>query len=177
MLSCSTMMIVTIVKGSLALSLGLVGALSIVRFRAAIKEPEELCFLFLAIGIGLGFGASVGLGLFSPEPYIPIVTFAFLSVILFFRRRFAKDDTGGDYHLLVASRNPQSVGHGSIQDVISGNTQQASLKRLDESTDVLEASYQVHFTGPNQLEACRRALLGLGEGLTVSLIDNRGLGN
>jgi len=47
-----------IVKSSLALSLGLVGALSIVRFRAAIKEPEELIYLFLIIAIGLGCGAN-----------------------------------------------------------------------------------------------------------------------
>ena len=46
-----------IVKNSLALSLGLVGALSIVRFRAAIKEPEELVYLFLVIAAGLGCGA------------------------------------------------------------------------------------------------------------------------
>ena len=44
-------------KSSLALSLGLVGALSIVRFRAAIKEPEELVYLFLVIATGLGCGA------------------------------------------------------------------------------------------------------------------------
>ena len=53
----TTCLVITIVKASLALSLGLVGALSIVRFRAAIKEPEELAFLFLTIAIGLGFGA------------------------------------------------------------------------------------------------------------------------
>ncbi len=52
------MLIITIVKSSLALSLGLVGALSIVRFRSAIKEPEELAYLFLCIAIGLGLGAS-----------------------------------------------------------------------------------------------------------------------
>jgi len=46
-----------IVKNSIALSLGLVGALSIVRFRAAIKEPEELIYLFLVIAVGLGCGA------------------------------------------------------------------------------------------------------------------------
>ncbi|MFT6200422.1 MAG: chromate transport protein ChrA, partial [Vicingaceae bacterium] len=45
-LAFTTMLIITIVKSSLALSLGLVGALSIVRFRAAIKEPEELAFIF-----------------------------------------------------------------------------------------------------------------------------------
>jgi hypothetical protein len=57
MITMTTMLIITIVKASLALSLGLVGALSIVRFRAAIKEPEELAYLFLAIAIGLDFGA------------------------------------------------------------------------------------------------------------------------
>jgi len=43
----TTLLIITIVKSSLALSLGLVGALSIVRFRTPIKEPEELAYLFI----------------------------------------------------------------------------------------------------------------------------------
>ena len=56
-LGVTTCIIIMIVKSSLALSLGLVGALSIVRFRAAIKEPEELVYLFLVITAGLGCGA------------------------------------------------------------------------------------------------------------------------
>jgi len=57
-LAVATCIVIMIVKSSLALSLGLVGALSIVRFRAAIKEPEELVYLFLIIAIGLGCGAN-----------------------------------------------------------------------------------------------------------------------
>jgi hypothetical protein len=57
LLASVTTVVITIVKFSLALSLGLVGALSIVRFRAAIKEPEELVYLFLVIAIGLSMGA------------------------------------------------------------------------------------------------------------------------
>ena len=56
-LGVTTCIIIMIVKNSLALSLGLVGALSIVRFRAAIKEPEELVYLFLIITSGLGCGS------------------------------------------------------------------------------------------------------------------------
>jgi uncharacterized membrane protein YhiD involved in acid resistance len=56
-LSLTTTLVISIIKSSLALSLGLVGALSIVRFRTAVKEPEELMFLFIAITIGLGVGA------------------------------------------------------------------------------------------------------------------------
>lgn len=58
LLSITTCTVIIIVKYSLALSLGLVGALSIVRFRAAIKEPEELVYLFLTIALGLSFGAN-----------------------------------------------------------------------------------------------------------------------
>jgi len=57
-LGITTCIVITIVKSSLALSLGLVGALSIIRFRTAIKEPEEISYLFICIGIGLGLGAS-----------------------------------------------------------------------------------------------------------------------
>jgi len=49
--------IIAVVKSSLALSLGLVGALSIVRFRTPIKDPEELIFLFICIALGLSLGA------------------------------------------------------------------------------------------------------------------------
>ena len=57
LISTATCLIIFVVKSSLALSLGLVGALSIVRFRTAIKDPEELIFLFVSIGLGLASGA------------------------------------------------------------------------------------------------------------------------
>ncbi|NLS92168.1 MAG: DUF4956 domain-containing protein [Planctomycetaceae bacterium] len=61
LLTLVTIGVICVVKSSLALSLGLVGALSIVRFRAAIKEPEELVYLFLCIGVGLALGAGLPL--------------------------------------------------------------------------------------------------------------------
>ena len=51
-------LIITEIKTSIALSLGLVGALSIIRFRTPIKEPVELAYIFIAIAIGLGLGAN-----------------------------------------------------------------------------------------------------------------------
>lgn len=57
LISSATCLIIFVVKSSLALSLGLVGALSIVRFRTAIKDPEELIFLFVSIAFGLSAGA------------------------------------------------------------------------------------------------------------------------
>ena len=54
LIAATTMLVIFVVKSSIALSLGLVGALSIVRFRTPIKEPEELIYLFVAIAIGIG---------------------------------------------------------------------------------------------------------------------------
>lgn len=76
-LSGAIFLVIVIVKSSLALSLGLVGALSIVRFRTPIKEPQELLYLFIAIGIGLGYGANQTL------PTTVIVTLLFLYLIFF----------------------------------------------------------------------------------------------
>lgn len=58
LLAVTTTVIISVVKFSFALSLGLVGALSIVRFRAAIREPEELVYLFIIISIGISSGAN-----------------------------------------------------------------------------------------------------------------------
>ena len=49
--------IITVIQSSLALSLGLVGALSIIRFRTAIKEPEQLIYLLMSTGIAIGAAA------------------------------------------------------------------------------------------------------------------------
>jgi len=59
MVAMATTLVILTIKSSLALSLGLVGALSVIRFRTPIKEPEELAYLFLAVGLGVGMGAEV----------------------------------------------------------------------------------------------------------------------
>lgn len=90
LLSMITLLVISVVKSSLALSLGLVGALSIVRFRTAIKDPEELIFLFFAIAIGLGLGA---------DQRIPtLVSFAFMMGYLLIRKILNKS-------LKLSSRN------------------------------------------------------------------------
>jgi len=54
-------MIMMAIGSNIALSLGLVGALSIVRYRSVIKDPKDLTYLLVAIGIGLTAGANVWL--------------------------------------------------------------------------------------------------------------------
>lgn len=58
-LSLVTTLVIMAVTSNVVLSLGMVGALSIVRFRAAIKEPIEIVFLFWAIAVGIVIGAGM----------------------------------------------------------------------------------------------------------------------
>ena len=92
-LAAVTCLVITVIKFSLALSLGLVGALSIVRFRTPIKEPEELIYLFLAIAIGLGFGA----GQILPSGIITISIF----LIIWFFVGNQNNHTSSEYNLVI----------------------------------------------------------------------------
>jgi len=86
-LAIITTLVITVIKFSLALSLGLVGALSIVRFRAAIKEPEELVYLFFVIAIGLANGANQ----FLLSIFATILISIFLFIRSFYFRKKNKD--------------------------------------------------------------------------------------
>ncbi|MDC0531508.1 DUF4956 domain-containing protein, partial [Alphaproteobacteria bacterium] len=87
-------LVITVVKSSLALSLGLVGALSIVRFRTPIKEPEELGFLFLTIAVGLGFGAGFQL-------VTTVVVLAILIFLRIFSGKISANAERGEYTLIL----------------------------------------------------------------------------
>ena len=74
----TTLLVISVVKSSLALSLGLVGALSIVRFRTPIKEPEDLAYLFICIAAGVGLGAGAVLATSMAIIFILVVFTIFL---------------------------------------------------------------------------------------------------
>jgi len=111
-LGITTTIVITIVKSSLALSLGLVGALSIVRFRAAIKEPEELVFLFLIIATGLGCGAG--------QLKITSIGIAFSLVAIFLYSQFYKKNKLKYSEILnLAVIKNKSMGEKEINELIT----------------------------------------------------------
>ena len=78
-----TTLIILAVTSNLVLSLGMVGALSIVRFRTAIKEPLDIAFLFWAISAGIVLGA----GLIP----LAIIGSLFIGLMLFIRKQKSTD--------------------------------------------------------------------------------------
>ncbi len=161
----TTMLIITIVKTSLALSLGLVGALSIVRFRAAIKEPEELTYLFFTIAIGLGLGANYRA--------IVIVAFAILMGIVWVRFWLGRSNNKKqNLFLTVSSTQPQKVQLSDIQNAIREILPVADLKRFDESKDHIETGYLVEINDPDDIQQIKNKLKEFSDEIQVTFVDH-----
>ena len=128
-LGITTTIVITIVKSSLALSLGLVGALSIVRFRAAIKEPEELVYLFLVIAIGLGCGAG--------QIYITVIGTLFALVSIYIFKKFYTKNNLKNFDKLnlaiISEKNLSEAEINNLIDNISGSTNRLELVSLSKS--------------------------------------------
>ena len=72
----TTLLILTVVS-NIVLSLGMVGALSIVRFRTAVKEPMDIAFLFWAIAVGIVLAAGLLVLAVGGSLFIGVVLLAF----------------------------------------------------------------------------------------------------
>jgi len=121
LIGLTVFLVITVVKSSLALSLGLVGALSIVRFRTPIKEPEELGYLFLTIGVGLGFGAGF-------EITTIIITLSILVYLYFSSERNRNDKISGEYTI---SLNVLNTNYNDCCQLIEKNTIGSKIIRTE----------------------------------------------
>lgn len=169
LLAVTTTLVISIVKSSLALSLGLVGALSIVRFRAAIKEPEELVFLFLAISIGLGLGA----GQAAATGVALLIVFAFLAA----RQLRGPGPSGAGSNLFLTLHSTgRTLGASQINTLLKECGGAGTLRRLEDSAEAVEASFAVSFTDTTKLEEFTRKVRGLDAQARVSFVEDRGHG-
>jgi hypothetical protein len=167
----TTVLIISIIKSSLALSLGLVGALSIIRFRTPIKEPEELAYLFMAIAMGLGLGANrIALTLVSS---LSILTF--MAIFKWKRNKVENknlylsidwQDKGGE--------NPEQYLE-RLNDILIKHLKKSDLRRFDARKESVEATYLVKIIDPNNLnklvEELRRTFPEIG----VTFIDQNNM--
>ena len=168
LVAMTTVLIISVVKSSLALSLGLVGALSIVRFRAAIKEPEELAYLFLNIAIGLGLGAD--------QRVVTVVAFAVI-VTLIALLRFGRTSStpGHNLYMTVDSTHPEKISLERIVEIMRRHFTGIDLRRFDESSEALEASFRVEFEDFGRLEEVKNELLAAQRNLKVTFLDVQGV--
>jgi hypothetical protein len=169
LLILTTVLIITVVKSSLALSLGLVGALSIVRFRTPIKEPEELAYLFIAIASGLGLGA---------DQILPTVVAVVLILIVVGAQRWSREGNEQTNLYLSVDFNSTDGDQPSIDAlglIVSRHVDAHDLRRLDSRDDSMEVTYFLNVTAPEKISALVEDLRRSFPGIGVTFIDQNQL--
>jgi uncharacterized membrane protein YhiD involved in acid resistance len=165
-------LIISVVKSSLALSLGLVGALSIVRFRTPIKEPEELAYLFMAIAMGLGLGA---------DQTVPVVisALAILTAVAGFRWQARNIESK---NLFLSITTPASSGdeNGSgilqaLNEVVQRHVNAGDVRRVDVRDSGVEVVYFLDLAGTGELASLMDELRGAFPGVGLTFIDQNRL--
>ena len=136
LLCLTTILIISIIKSSLALSLGLVGALSIVRFRTAIKEPEELIYLFIAIAIGIGLGA---------DQRLPtIISICILVILMIVSKLGRVGRKRQDLYLSIqVPDSDESSSLDVVNDALLKHARAVDMRRLDRRDQTLQLTYYV----------------------------------
>lgn len=165
-LALVTFLVIMIVKTSLALSLGLVGALSIVRFRAPIKDPMELTFIFIAIAIGLGTGAG--------KPLITgFVVFIIIGADFVRIQFFSKQEIHGKTLLIDV---PAGEGTQIMDDVLNLLRQEIGslrLTRLELGEANLSVVAQLDAVSDEALSGALAKIKGLDSRAECSVFDNK----
>ena len=164
-IALTTALVITIVKASLALSLGLVGALSIVRFRTPIKEPEELAYLFLAIATGLGMGAD--------QRLVTAIAVLLILAVLTGRALAKKDSSYPNLYVNIQlPEQPADDGlFRGLLDLVAAQTDAAELRRFDSGEGSLAATFYVDCKDEERLLALQEALNAQYPQAQVSFVE------
>ncbi|MEL6863155.1 MAG: DUF4956 domain-containing protein [Bacteroidota bacterium] len=162
-LALGTMLIIMIVKSSIALSLGLVGALSIVRFRAAIKDPEELTYLFITIGIGLAGGAN--------QPILAIVAFVLITGLLFLHRLISGKAAFRKEDKLYVNINTDVDDLSAITKLLTDTFPYVELKRMDTLEKGLDLAFICKAESIDQLAQAKNKITQLSGATRLSVVD------
>ena len=167
LMTITTTFIILVVRSSVALSLGLVGALSIVRFRTAVKEPEELAYLFFAIGIGIGLGDN--------QRLITMLALVIGIIIIGLNTLLRRAEADVNLHLSIASQHPSKVELVQIEAVLRKYCSKMKLLRFDETAEMLEAGFLVEFREMSQLNVTKQELRALSDQIEITFMDNKGV--
>jgi len=165
LLGLATMTIITVVKSSLALSLGLVGALSIVRFRTPIKEPEELIYLFICLSLGLAVGAD--------QRIIAILTLlsVFLTNLFLNRTRLFKNSIKNTFSILI--NTDEKISQAEIIKLLNKYCYFIDLKRYrgNPKSEIREFCFLASFNNSSDIEKFSSELKNISINVSIDIID------
>ena len=130
-LTMITTVVILAVTSNVVLSLGMVGALSIVRFRAAIKEPLEIAFLFWAIAVGIILAAGL----------IPLAVFGSLVIGIVLLVFVNKKPHFNPYILVLSCED--SATEKNAMDFLKDNVKKCVVKSKTATKGLIEINLEI----------------------------------
>ena len=95
--------------------------------------------------------------------------------IFLFNNLSHRSEENQNLYLTISSHNPEKAGLTSIVKILKTHCSELELKRVDETNDILEASFLVEFEDFQQLEASRSDLKKLSDAIKITFLDNKGI--
>ena len=141
-LSMIATLILIAVTSNVVLSLGMVGALSIVRFRTAIKDPLDIVFLFWAIGVGIVLGAAPSGGM---AMYLLAIIGSLLIGLILYIFVNVKNVGGASYILVVECKD--NAAEKAAEEIVKAGAKKYGVKSKTVSRGYIEVSYEVKLKG------------------------------
>ena len=155
MMTLITCPVVMCIHESLSLSMGMVGALSIVRFRTAVKDPLDTAYMFWALTLGILLGA----GEFFLTALAAVGIAALITVLVHIQSKSLSS-------FLLVIRMGEEAERSANQLIASIRSQQ--LKSKTVSSNGIEATYEVRVDKPDALLAKLRTIPGIYDATLVS---------
>ncbi len=141
-LSMISTLILIAVTSNVVLSLGMVGALSIVRFRTAIKDPLDIVFLFWAIGVGIVLGAGPAGGI---AMYLLAIIGSLLIGLILYVFVNVKSIGGAAYIVVVECKDDNA--EKKAEEIVKAGSKSCAVKSKTVARGYIEVSYEVRLTG------------------------------
>jgi uncharacterized membrane protein YhiD involved in acid resistance len=152
-----TTVIILAVTSNVVLSLGMVGALSIVRFRSAIREPLDIAYLFWAIAIGIVLGAGM--------IFLAVISSAFIGIVMVV---FVNRKTYDNPYILVVSCKDEAAEE-KVLAALSNSVKKHVIKSKTISVSGIETTYEIRLKEMSSSFVNRIAELeGVGNAVLVS---------
>lgn len=127
--------VILAVTSNIVLSLGMVGALSIVRFRTAIKEPLDIAFLFWSIAAGIVLAAGL----------IPLAVFGSVIIAIMLLVFVNKRTYDNPYIAVISCENQNS--EKEVEDFLGKSVKKKIIKSKTVAKDNIELNYEIRLKG------------------------------
>lgn len=158
-LSVITAAVILTIQSNIVISLGMVGALSIVRFRTAIKDPMDLVFLFWSISVGIICGAGFAV--------VAVVASIVITVIILL---FERAPSGVPAVILLVNASDYKT-EGCVMEIVEKHCGMSKVKARNLTKDKLSLAVEVRTGEGGRLV---EELMELESIVSASLVDHDG---